>query len=130
MRTTSRSESKNSCFSNFTSKGSTLLHFMMCFESEMERKRHRQDIMDDSTMQKIHRFKTKLPIERYAQKRKEKQMLGFEGSKYMELSSEVYSAVEFCFNILAKDEGKLIEYVEDVKRLKTEVEEANQNANL
>ncbi|GJX82541.1 FAR1-related sequence 5-like protein, partial [Tanacetum coccineum] len=258
MRTTSRSESENSFFSNFTSGGSTLINFMMCFEAAMERQRHRQEILDDSTMQKIPRFKTKLPIERYAQKkytktmftliqeeinsavydchqiseslengietvtikeireikvntsrkkynfgetsvqnkrnqtkkelrfkvstdksdgsvlcscmnfarfgflcrhifcvlkgnglevipdkyilkrwtrdllpphiRRKKQMFGFEGGRYMECSATVYSAVEYCLNLLAKDEGKLIEFVENVKRLKTEVEEANPNA--
>ncbi|GJS10476.1 FAR1-related sequence 5-like protein [Tanacetum coccineum] len=212
MRTTSRSESENSFFSNFTSGGSTLINFMMCFEAAMERQRHRQEILDDSTMQKIPRFKTKLPIERYAQKkytktmftliqerinslfydchrlaesvstdksdgsvicscmnfarfgflcrhifcvlkgngveiipdkyilkrwkrdilpphiRRKRQMFGFEGGRYMECSATVYSAVEYCLNLLAKDEGKLIEFVENVKRLKTEVEEANPNA--
>ncbi|GJX71536.1 FAR1-related sequence 5-like protein [Tanacetum coccineum] len=258
MRTTSRSESENSFFSNFTTGGSTLIKFMMCFEAAMERQRHRQEILDDSTMQKIPRFKTKLPIERYAQKkytktmftyiqeeinsavydchqisetlengietvtikeirdikvntsrkkynfgetsvqnkrnqtkkelrfkvstdksdgsvlrscmnfvrfgflcrhifcvlkgngvevipdmyilkrwkrdilpphiRRKKQMLGFEGGRYMKFSATVYSAVEYCLNLLAKDEGKLMEFVENVKRLKTEVEEANPNA--
>ncbi|GJU19270.1 FAR1-related sequence 5-like protein [Tanacetum coccineum] len=212
MRTTSRSESENSFFSNFTSGGSTLINFMMCFEAAMERQRHRQEILDDSTMQKIPRFKTKLPIERYAQKkytktkftliqerinslfydchrlaesvstdksdgsvicscmnfarfgflcrhifcvlkgngveiipdkyilkrwkrdilpphiRRKRQMFGFEGGRYMECSATVYSAVEYCLNLLAKDEGKLNEFVKNVKRLKTEVKEANPNA--
>nr|GEV09965.1 hypothetical protein [Tanacetum cinerariifolium] len=60
--------------------------------------------------------------------RRKKQMFGFEGSRYMEFSAIVYSAVEYCLKILAKDEEKLLEFVENVKRLKTEVEEANQNA--
>ncbi|GJT09522.1 FAR1-related sequence 5-like protein, partial [Tanacetum coccineum] len=60
--------------------------------------------------------------------RRKRQMFGFEGGRYMECSATVYSAVEYCLNLLAKDEGKLIEFVENVKRLKTEVEEANPNA--
>nr|GEY00957.1 protein FAR1-related sequence 5-like [Tanacetum cinerariifolium] len=48
--------------------------------------------------------------------------------KYIERSATVYSAVEYCLNLLEKDEEKLIEFVEKVKRLKTEVEEANPNA--
>ncbi|GJV67930.1 FAR1-related sequence 5-like protein [Tanacetum coccineum] len=258
MRTTSRSMSENSFFLNFTIGGSTLIKFMMCFEAAMERQRHRQEILDDSTMQKIPRFKTKLPIERYAQKkytktmftyiqeeinsavydchqisetlengietvtikeirdikvntsrkkynfgetsvqnkrnqtkkelrfkvstdksdgsvlcscmnfarfgflcrhifcvlkgngvevipdkyilkrwkrdilpphiRRKKQMFGFEGGRYMECSTTVYSAVKYCLNLLVKDEGKLIEFVENIKRLKTEVEERNPNA--
>ncbi|GKD79500.1 hypothetical protein Tco_1342121, partial [Tanacetum coccineum] len=60
--------------------------------------------------------------------RRKKQMLGFEGGRYMEFLATVYSAVEYCLNLLAKDEGKLMEFVENLKRLKTEVEEANPNA--
>ncbi|GJS76862.1 FAR1-related sequence 5-like protein [Tanacetum coccineum] len=60
--------------------------------------------------------------------RRKKQMFGFEGGIYMECSTTVYLAVEYCLNLLAKDEGKLIEFVENIKRLKTEVEERNPNA--
>ncbi|GKC47467.1 FAR1-related sequence 5-like protein [Tanacetum coccineum] len=60
--------------------------------------------------------------------RRKKQMFGFEGGRYMECSTTVYSAVEYCLNLLAKDEEKLVEFVENIKRLKTEVEERNPNA--
>ena len=43
MRTTSRSESENSFFSQFTNEGSTLINFMTCFESAMEKQRHIQE---------------------------------------------------------------------------------------
>ncbi|GJU20475.1 hypothetical protein Tco_1153817 [Tanacetum coccineum] len=46
----------------------------------------------------------------------------------VECSTTVYLGVEYCLNLLAKDEGKLIEFVENIKRLKTEVEERNLNA--
>ncbi|GJR62445.1 FAR1-related sequence 5-like protein [Tanacetum coccineum] len=39
MRTTSRSESENAFFKSFTNHRSTLVNFMMCFESAMERQR-------------------------------------------------------------------------------------------
>nr|GEY42038.1 protein FAR1-related sequence 5-like [Tanacetum cinerariifolium] len=200
------------------------------FDATFRTNKHRQEILDDSTMQKIPRFKTKLHIERYAQKKYTKTMftliqkeinpavyncrqiskslengietviikeirqikvntsrkkynfgetsvqnkrnqkkkeLRFKVStdksdesvlcscmkfvrfgflcrhifcilkgnglevipdKYMECSATIYSAVKYCLNLLAKDEEKLIEFVEKVKRLKTEVEEANPNA--
>nr|GEY52451.1 hypothetical protein [Tanacetum cinerariifolium]GEY94439.1 hypothetical protein [Tanacetum cinerariifolium] len=60
--------------------------------------------------------------------RRKKQMFGFERSRYMEYSAIVYLEVEYCLKLLAKDKEKLLEFVENVKRLKTEVEEANQNA--
>nr|GFC80521.1 hypothetical protein [Tanacetum cinerariifolium] len=53
---------------------------------------------------------------------------GFEGSRYMECSATVYSAVDYCLKLLAKYEDKLLQFVENVNRLKTEVEEANPNA--
>ena len=68
MRTTSRSESENQFFQNFTSKGSTLLNFMMGFESAMERQRHCQEVLDEQTLNKVPRFKTKLQMERNALK--------------------------------------------------------------
>nr|GFA00540.1 hypothetical protein [Tanacetum cinerariifolium] len=60
--------------------------------------------------------------------RRKKQMFGFEGGRYIECSATVYSAVDYCLKLLAKDEDKLLQFVENVKRLKTEVEEANPNA--
>nr|GFB35460.1 hypothetical protein [Tanacetum cinerariifolium] len=60
--------------------------------------------------------------------RRKKQMFGFEGGRYMECSATVYSAVGYCLKLLAKDEDKLLEFVENVKKLKTEVKEANPNA--
>ncbi|GJS63715.1 zinc finger, SWIM-type containing protein [Tanacetum coccineum] len=51
VRTSSRSESENAFFKSFTNHGSTLLNFMMCFESAMERQR--------SVACQIQEFKTK-----------------------------------------------------------------------
>lgn len=92
MRTTSRSESENSFFSNFTRGGSTLLNFMMSFEAAMERQRYKQEILDDSTTQKIPRFKTRLPIERHAQKKYTKTM-------FLLIQEELVSAVYDCHQI-------------------------------
>nr|GFC26647.1 hypothetical protein [Tanacetum cinerariifolium] len=46
---------------------------------------------------------------------RKKQMLGFEGGRYMECLATVYSAVEYCLNLLAKDEEKLLEFVKERK---------------
>nr|GFB09827.1 hypothetical protein [Tanacetum cinerariifolium] len=59
---------------------------------------------------------------------RKKQMFGFEGGRHMECSATVYLAVEYRLKLLAKDEEKLLEFVENIKRLKIEVEEANLNA--
>nr|GEW23537.1 hypothetical protein [Tanacetum cinerariifolium] len=62
MRTTSRSESENSFFSYFTSFGSTLVKFMFCYESAMERKRHTQEKLDHQSFDSFLALLTPLPI--------------------------------------------------------------------
>ncbi|GJR23863.1 protein FAR1-related sequence 5 [Tanacetum coccineum] len=66
MRTTSRSESENSFFSHFTNSGSTLMNFMNCFETAMEKQRHVQERMDHKTIDTVPKLKTLLKIERHA----------------------------------------------------------------
>nr|GEX41669.1 protein FAR1-related sequence 5-like [Tanacetum cinerariifolium] len=45
-----------------------------------------------------------------------------------EMDLRFFLIIEYCLKLLAKDEEKLLEFVENGKRLKTEVEEANPNA--
>ncbi|GKD41747.1 FAR1-related sequence 5-like protein [Tanacetum coccineum] len=66
MRTTSRSESENSFFSHFTNSGSTLMNFMNCFETAIEKQRHVQERMDHKTIDTVPKLKTLLKIERHA----------------------------------------------------------------
>ncbi|GJS29418.1 protein FAR1-related sequence 5 [Tanacetum coccineum] len=66
MRPTSRSESENSFFSHFTNSGSTLMNFMNCFETAMEKQRHVQERMDHKTIDIFPKLKTFLKIECYA----------------------------------------------------------------
>ncbi|GJY01866.1 protein FAR1-related sequence 5 [Tanacetum coccineum] len=66
MRTTSRLESENSFFSHFTNSGSTLMNFMNCFETAMEKQRHVQERMDHKTIDTFPKLKTLLKIERHA----------------------------------------------------------------
>ncbi|GJW62584.1 FAR1-related sequence 5-like protein [Tanacetum coccineum] len=66
MRTTSRSKSENFLFSHFTNFGSTLMNFMNCFETAMEKQRHVQERMDHKTIDTVPKLKTFLKIERHA----------------------------------------------------------------
>ncbi|GKC42833.1 FAR1-related sequence 5-like protein [Tanacetum coccineum] len=68
MRTTSRSESENAFFKSFTNHGSTLVNFMMCFESAMERQRYRQEVLDFRTFDSAPKIHTKLKIKIHASK--------------------------------------------------------------
>ncbi|GJR30770.1 FAR1-related sequence 5-like protein [Tanacetum coccineum] len=68
MRTTSRSESENAFVKSFTNHGSTLVNFMMCFESAMERQRYKQEALDFRTFDSAPKIHTKLRIEIHAYK--------------------------------------------------------------
>ncbi|GKF80418.1 FAR1-related sequence 5-like protein [Tanacetum coccineum] len=68
MRTTSRPESENSFFSYFTSSGLTLVKFMLCYESAMERQRHSQEKLDHQSFDSFPNLLTPLPIEQHAAK--------------------------------------------------------------
>ncbi|GJR53535.1 protein FAR1-related sequence 5 [Tanacetum coccineum] len=61
-----KSESENSFFSHFTNSGSTLMNFMNCFETAMEKQRHVQERMDHKTIDTVPKLKTLLKIERHA----------------------------------------------------------------
>ncbi|GJV61330.1 RNA-directed DNA polymerase, eukaryota [Tanacetum coccineum] len=66
MRTTSRLESENSFFSYFTSSGLTLVKFMLCYESAMERQRYTQEKLDHQSFDSFPALLTPLPIEVHA----------------------------------------------------------------
>ncbi|GJU42010.1 retrovirus-related pol polyprotein from transposon TNT 1-94 [Tanacetum coccineum] len=68
MSTTSRSESENSFFLYFTSSGSTLVKFMLCYEFAMERQRHTQEKLDHQSFGSFPTLLTPLPIEEHAAK--------------------------------------------------------------
>ncbi|GKB56731.1 RNA-directed DNA polymerase, eukaryota [Tanacetum coccineum] len=68
MRNTSRSESENSFFSYFLSSGATLVKFMFCYESAMERKRQTQEKLDHQSFDSFPNLLTPLPIEDHASK--------------------------------------------------------------
>ncbi|GJU18407.1 FAR1-related sequence 5-like protein [Tanacetum coccineum] len=66
MKTTSRSESSNAFFQVYSHHGNSLVHFMLCFESAMEKQRYTQRVLDNENAEKAPVMLTKLPIERHA----------------------------------------------------------------
>ncbi|XP_071729038.1 uncharacterized protein [Rutidosis leptorrhynchoides] len=68
MRTTSRSESENAFFSNFTRSAANLLTFMDGFESAMLKQRSKQESLDAQTIKKNPKLLTQLKIEKHALK--------------------------------------------------------------
>ncbi|VFQ93829.1 unnamed protein product [Cuscuta campestris] len=66
LRTTSRSESENSFFGEFSNPHFSLVEFSMQFESAMDAQRHRNAKLNADSESCIPVFKTPLPIERHA----------------------------------------------------------------
>ncbi|XP_021861919.2 protein FAR1-RELATED SEQUENCE 9-like [Spinacia oleracea] len=66
LRTTSRSESENSFFINFTNPHVTLVEFYMRFESAMDAQRHKQDKLNTESIHSVPQFITPLPLEKHA----------------------------------------------------------------
>ena len=66
LRTTSRSESENNFFSNFTNPHLSLVEFWMRFESAMELQRHNQLKADNETASSLPQLKTNRDLERHA----------------------------------------------------------------
>nr|GEZ01864.1 hypothetical protein [Tanacetum cinerariifolium] len=62
MKITSRSESSNSFFQLYSHKGNTLVQFMLCFESKMEKKRYTQRVLDNASNGSTPSIFTELPI--------------------------------------------------------------------
>jgi len=66
LRTTSRSESENRFFSNFTNPHLRLVEFWMRFESAVELQRHGQLQADNETFSSLPLLKTTKDLERHA----------------------------------------------------------------
>nr|GEW19358.1 protein FAR1-related sequence 5-like [Tanacetum cinerariifolium] len=109
MRTTSRSESENAFFKNFTNHGSTLVNFMMCFESAMERQCYRQKVLDSKTFDSAPKLRTKLTIEIHACK-------VYTRTISLLLQKEIYEGCWACqIQEFKKEEGCEIVKVRDIK---------------
>ncbi|GKD71487.1 FAR1-related sequence 5-like protein [Tanacetum coccineum] len=109
MRTTSRSESENAFFKNFTNHGSTLVNFMMCFESAMERQCYRQEVLDFRTFDSAPKLHTKLTIEIHACK-------VYTRTISLLVQKEIYEGVWACqIQDFKKEEGCEIVKVRDIR---------------
>ena len=68
LRTTSRSESENNFFSNFTNPHLSLVEFWMRYESALELQRYGQLQLDNETSSSVPLLKTTKDLERHASK--------------------------------------------------------------
>nr|XP_043630548.1 protein FAR1-RELATED SEQUENCE 5-like [Erigeron canadensis] len=98
MRTTSRSESENSFFNNFTNPYATLVHFMMSYESAMERQGYRLEILDHQSHNKQPRIMTALNFERQASKL-------YTQTIFLLVQEEIKQCLYNCSQISVSNEG-------------------------
>lgn len=114
MRTTSRSESSNAFFQVYSHSGNSLVHFMMCFESAMEKQRYTQRVLDNSTTEKKPMMLTNLEIERHSSEL-------YTNSIFLEVQYEIAKGLYSCAQISSRSEGsveyRVIQYMDKENNL-------------
>ncbi|XP_071740113.1 protein FAR1-RELATED SEQUENCE 5-like [Rutidosis leptorrhynchoides] len=109
MRTTSRSESENAFFSNFTRSAANLLTFMDGFESAMLKQRSKQESLDAQTIKKNPKLLTQLKIEKHALK-------VYTHAIFAIVQKEIYEALYSCLlDKMDKEEETEIYVVKEEK---------------
>lgn len=98
MKTTSRSESSNAFFQVYSNPGNSLVHFMLCFESAMEKQRYTQRVLDNTTVEKTPVMLTQLAIERHACE-------VYPHAVFRDVQHEIRKALYACAQIGAQTEG-------------------------
>ncbi|GJV18467.1 FAR1 DNA binding domain, zinc finger, SWIM-type, MULE transposase domain containing protein [Tanacetum coccineum] len=109
-RTTSRSESEKSFFSYFTSFGSTLVKFMLCYESAMERQRYRsQKILDHQSFDSFLTLLTPLPFKDHTAK-------VYTRTLFIRVQKEIVAGSWLCsITSMSSDEGCTICIIDEEK---------------
>ncbi|GKA30592.1 FAR1 DNA binding domain, zinc finger, SWIM-type, MULE transposase domain containing protein [Tanacetum coccineum] len=109
MRTTSRSESENSFFSYFTSSGSTLVKFMQCYESAMERQRYTQEKLDHQSFDSLPTLLTPLPFKDHTAK-------VYTPSLFIRVQKEIVAGSWLCsITGISSNEGCIVCIIEEEK---------------
>ncbi|GJW77434.1 FAR1-related sequence 5-like protein [Tanacetum coccineum] len=100
MKTTSRSESSNSFFQVYSHEGNTLVQFMLCFESAMEKQRYTQRVLDNASNGSTLSIFTELPIEKHA-------CAVYTPSIFREVQHEIRKSLYACTQIIINSEGSV-----------------------
>ncbi|GKD42898.1 FAR1 DNA binding domain-containing protein [Tanacetum coccineum] len=98
MKTTSRSESSNSFFQVYSHEGNTLVQFMLCFESAMEKQRYTQRVLDNASNGSTPSIFTELPFEKHA-------CAVYTPSIFREVQHEIRKSLYACTQIRNHSEG-------------------------
>ncbi|GKB36878.1 FAR1-related sequence 5-like protein, partial [Tanacetum coccineum] len=100
MKTTSRSESSNSFFQVYSHEGNTLVQFLLCFESAMEKQRYTQRVLDNASNGSTSSIFTELLIEKHA-------CAVCTPSIFREVQHEIRKSLYACTHIRNNSEGSV-----------------------
>lgn len=89
MKTTSRSESMNSFFNTYSQSGNLLLHFMMNYDTAIQKQINTQKELDHQTRKAEYNFLTPREIERHAAK-------VYTRTLFYEVQKEIHKGAWFC----------------------------------
>ncbi|KAJ9549060.1 hypothetical protein OSB04_021603 [Centaurea solstitialis] len=124
MRTTSRSESENSFFSQFFHYGATLMKFIDSFDSAMDKQRNNHRLLNHKTKTTLPKLLTPLPIEVHASKI-------YTRSVFKDVQNEIYQSLWSCFqsSMTLVDGSDVIVIVEKKKIQQKSTDDHTANAN-
>ncbi|KAJ9537073.1 hypothetical protein OSB04_029806 [Centaurea solstitialis] len=124
MRTTSRSESENSFFSQFFHYGATLMKFIDSFDSAMDKQRNNHRLLNHKAKTTLPKLLTPLPIEVHASKI-------YTRSVFKDVQNEIYQSVWSCFqsSMTLVDGSDVIVIVEKKKIQQKSTDDDTANAN-
>ncbi|GJX27382.1 FAR1-related sequence 5-like protein [Tanacetum coccineum] len=100
MKTTSRSESSNAIFLIYSHEGNTLVQFMLCFESAMEKQRYTQRVLDNASNGSTPTMLTELPFKKHA-------CDVYTPSIFREVQHEIQKSLYSCTQIRYDSEGSV-----------------------
>ncbi|GJR42656.1 FAR1-related sequence 5-like protein [Tanacetum coccineum] len=100
MKTTSRSESSNAIFLIYSHEGNTLVQFMLCFESAMEKQRYTQRVLDNASNGSTPTMLTELPFKKHA-------CDVYTPSIFREVQHEIHKSLYSCTQIRYDSEGSV-----------------------
>nr|GEW37500.1 hypothetical protein [Tanacetum cinerariifolium] len=100
MKTTSRSESSNAFFQIYSHEGNTLVQFMLCFESAMEKQRYTQRVLDNASNGSTLTVLTELPFEKHA-------CDVYTPSVFKEVQHEIHKILYACTQIRSDCDGSV-----------------------
>nr|KAJ0196145.1 hypothetical protein LSAT_V11C700365080 [Lactuca sativa] len=89
MKTTSRLESMNSFFNTYSQSGNLLLHFMMNYDTTIQKQRNTQQKLDHQTKKAVYKFISPRPIEKHVAK-------VYTSTLFYEVHKEIYKGSWYC----------------------------------